>query len=645
MCGIAGMIVPNRSGIDLAGGLTVMTDALSRRGPDGAGHWTGSDESEEYRLGLAHTRLSIQDVSNLGAQPMTSPSGEWVVSFNGEIYNFHMLRDSLLSDGVRFRGHSDTEVLVALLDRFGLPETLKRLDGMFALAAYSKGTRRLYLARDRVGEKPLYYGTTGSCFVFGSTLAPIVDLPFWQGEIDRQAVGLYLRYRYVPTPYSIYEGIRKLPAAHYLEIDTRRPLEDTPPVRYWSLPESAPQSREPVDPVDGLQSVLSQVVSEQLISDRSLGAFLSGGIDSSLITAMMCEQASQRVKTFTVAFEEPEYNEGDFAKRIANHLGTDHTEAVFPARACLDAVTDLPAAFDEPFADASQLPMMLVARVARQSVVVALSGDGGDESFAGYDRYYRCLEDWRRIAAMPAVLRGATSSAAKLAAKPPTELLATALLRAIGRLGRGRRARSIFGRIAQQYGATDIVTLYHYYLAMSRTSVPVVDHQDVWLPDEVFRSVTSDLRKMMSMDTAYYLPDDILVKVDRATMFVGLESRAPLLDRRILEFAWSLSDDAVVGDDGRGKAPLRALLDTKVPRALTDRPKRGFAVPLAAWLRKDLRSWAEDLLTPERLAATGVFDVSEVRLRWRQHLDRVWDNSELIWSVLQFQAWAQEAQP
>ena len=641
MCGIAGLVARNQPPAAMRATLSKMGEALRRRGPDGFGLWTDPEPVGDYAVGFAHTRLSIQDLSELGAQPMLSPSGQWVITFNGEIYNFIQIRAELELQGISFKGGSDTEVICSALEQWGVNRTLRRIDGMFALAAYDRSERRLYIARDRLGEKPLCYSCTSEGLSFASTLAALRKLPNWRDTLSSQAVAFFLRYRYVPAPLTIFEDARKLPPGHVASWSIDRPTESLQVESFWEVPTgfSVAGARTRQELVGELDEILSSVVSEQLIADRSLGAFLSGGVDSSLIAAKMCELSDRKVKTFTVGFEEAEFNESNFAREIAHYLGTDHTEVILPAKSGLDLIPTLPEVYDEPFADASQLPTLMVARAAREEVVVALSGDGGDESFAGYDRYFECRDSWSRQCRLPGALRKIGASMSVLAATGPFEWLATQAMQTFYEKGRGRRAGSVFRRLADEFSAADILDLYRYKLALSRESLSSSELSGGWLDTSAFRGVSSDLRKMMQVDLHNYLPDDVLVKVDRATMFFGLESRAPLLDRRVVEFACHLPEQELVEGERRGKQLLRRLLDQKIPSKLTDRPKRGFAVPLASWLRKDLREWAESLLTPEALRSSGLLDTQLVTQRWRQHVDGVWDNSALMWNVLQFQSW------
>lgn len=644
MCGIAGVVSRFCSKDRLERILFDMAEAMDRRGPDGSGVWLDPVVVNDLAIGLAHARLSIQDVSDRGAQPMLSPSSRWVITFNGEIYNFRSLRAELQSMGVRFRGHSDTEVLVAALDQWDFEETLKKITGMFALAAFDRESRSLYLARDRLGEKPLYFGSVNGSVVFASTLTPIQRLPFWKGSISREAVGLFLRYRYVPGPLSIYSEIEKVLPGHFVKVTVDSTEIKAVQRPFWSLPPTDPDStfRDSESYVTQLDSILSEVVREQLISDRSIGAFLSGGIDSSLVTATMCEVSSEPVKTFTVAFEEEAYNEGEQARAVADYLKTDHTEVVLPVQCGVDLIPSLPDIYDEPFADASQLPSLMVARAAREQVVVALSGDGGDESFSGYDRYRETALRWQQLQALPRAVRVGLSAIATIASHRPVEPIATVMMQLLSPKRQGRRSRSVFRRLSQELSAEGILDLYRYKLALSRDSVPESHSSNAWLDHSGFADFQSDSRKLMAMDLHNYLPDDVLVKVDRATMHFGLESRAPLLDKRIVEWAWALPVPVIHGADGMGKWPLRQLLKRKVPPELTDRPKRGFAVPLAEWLRRDLRDWAEDLLQPSRLKSSDFIDADFVSERWQQHLAGTWDNSSLIWNVLQFQGWMEK---
>lgn len=608
---------------------------MGHRGPDDSGVWF----DEGMGAGLSHRRLAIQDLSPLGHQPMHSSSGRYVIAFNGEIYNFRTLARELEGRGARFKGGSDTEVLLEGIEHWGLEETVRRCFGMFAIALVDRQQRTLSLARDAMGEKPLYYGWLDGLFVFASQIRPLEAVPGWTGSLDPEAVCLLLRHNYIPAPWSIYRNVRKLPPATTLTVDL--PGTDPAPKRYWQLPGvdeplAAPQAG-PAS--ESLETILRQVISEQMISDRPLGAFLSGGVDSSLVVALMQETASVPVKTFTIGFEEPSFNEAEHAKRIAQHLGTDHYEEYVSPDAGLELIPSLSDFFDEPYADSSQLPTMLVSRLARKQVTVALTGDGGDEHFAGYPRYATALERWDRISALPPPLRNLTARTLSGLDRPWVDRALMPPLAALSSRFRGRSVAA-FGRYrAMRWSAPSLESMY-------------LDDVQIWRrPAQYVRGLRDEprmsfprlnglepVRRLMAMDVASYLPDDILVKVDRATMHVALEGRAPLLDRRVVDAAWRLPVEQL----GRGaltKWPLREILYKRVPRELIERPKSGFAVPLGSWLRGPLRPWAENLLSETALRRLDLVDVDEVRRRWRQHLAGERDNAGHMWCVLMLSEW------
>jgi asparagine synthase (glutamine-hydrolysing) len=630
MCGIAGFLAP--------GGLTAahpldavrgMTSALAHRGPDDSGHWCDDDAG----VALGHRRLSIIDLSPQGHQPMASADGRWTVVFNGEIYNFQALRRELEAAGERgWRGTSDTEVLLAAVSRWGLDATLPRLVGMFALALWDGRERCLHVARDRMGEKPLYYGWSGQAFLFASELKAMRAFPGWQGELDRDVLALYLRYGYVPEPYAIYRGIHKLPPGAALRVRaTDSAVSTATPRAYWSPAAVARDARaglfagRPEDALSRLDALLREAVAGQMVADVPLGAFLSGGVDSSLVVALMQAQSSRPVRTFTIGFTEEEFDEANFARDVASHLGTQHTELYVSPREALEVIPTLPVVYDEPFGDSSQIPTILVSRMARAHVTVCLSGDGGDELFGGYTRYDQAARQWRSVGRVPAPLRRAFS-----ACVPPI----------------GGRAVKL-GRVL---GAADRVALYRRLVSQCDEPLRLVKgavEPPTILTDPAGRANLADYREeLMWIDAVSYLPGDILAKVDRAAMSVSLETRIPLLDHRVVEFAWRLPS-SLKWQDGRGKWPLRALLDRYVPRPLIERPKRGFGVPINRWLREDLRDWAEDLLSTTRLREDGLLDAARVRSRWHEHLSGAADRRYYLWNVLMFQAWlgAQAAAP
>ncbi|HEV7276282.1 MAG TPA: asparagine synthase (glutamine-hydrolyzing) [Devosiaceae bacterium] len=640
MCGIAGFL--QRPGDlrphEAAAVASRMADAVAHRGPDAAGVWI----DEAVGIALGHRRLAIVDLSPAGGQPMQSPCGRYVLAYNGEIYNHLDLRAELESEGGHFdwRGHSDTEILLAALRHWGVETALRKLNGMFAFALWDRSLRTLCLARDRLGEKPLYYGRSGASFLFGSELKSLATHPHWQGELDREALTLYLRHSCVPAPRSIYRGISKLPPAHYLMVGANGQADGAPRA-YWSLPEgSEPQettSRDPTDATEQLDALLRDAVGRRMVADVPVGTFLSGGVDSSTVTALMQAQSSRRVKSFSIGFASSAYDEAPFARAVADHLGTDHTELVVTPQEALAVIPQLPAIWDEPFADSSQIATFLVSRLAREQVKVSLSGDGGDELFCGYNRYTRGYQVWRQLQALPAPFRATVVHA--LSAVPDTlaDRAAQLLRRSPGPL--------LSDRLAKLAAVLAPGTPEGYYLqAVSTWADPsavvlggnepgtIASRPEEWPHN-------SDLRETLSyLDTLTYLPDDILTKVDRASMAVGLEARVPLLDHRVVEFARALPM-GLKYRDGRGKWLLRQVLHRYVPPALIDRPKTGFAVPIDEWLRGPLRSWTEGLLDERRLRDEGVFDPRPLRIMWEQHLSgrRRWHHQ--LWSVLMFQAW------
>ncbi len=596
MCGIAGVV-----GRADAETLKRMGEAIRHRGPDAHGAMTLA----EGQVHLVHRRLSILDLSPAGAQPMSSRDGRWCLSFNGEIYNVEELRASLPGP---WRGHSDTEVLVEAIAAWGVARALKACVGMFALAAYDKSERKLFLARDRMGEKPLYYGTCGKTFLFGSELRALRAHPDFRGEVDKDALAAYFALVYVPEPLSIYRGIRKLPAAHFLEVDVTGRHGN--PVPYWNMRDVVPFTGSHREAVERLEKLLGDAVAKQMVADVPLGAFLSGGIDSSVITALMAARGD-RVRTFTIGFDEPGHDESGPAEAVARHLKTDHTTVRLTGKDALAEVPDLARVYDEPFADSSQLPTILVTRTARAHVTVALSGDGADELFGGYNRHVLSS----KIMGIPGMLRFMGSAVLH---GMPDGLLNRASAK------RAAQVRKLAGALAQGSWAE----LYRYYI-----STP--DHASVLpLPD------THGVDGMMERDLLEYLPGDILTKVDRASMAVSLEVRAPFLDHRVVEFARSLPLSSKV-HGGVGKCVLRDVLARHVPRALTDRPKSGFEVPLDRWLRGELRPWAEELLRPESFSH-GLFDPTLALHRWHEHQKGkgLWHHQ--LWAVLQFQQWYRE---
>jgi asparagine synthase (glutamine-hydrolysing) len=635
-----------------------MTDEIVHRGPDDGGVWVDAQTG----VALGHRRLSILDLSPQGHQPMISLSGRYVIAFNGEVYNHQELRKELecpISDpnskmekgGVIWRGHSDTEVMLAAFERWGLEGALSRFNGMFAFALWDRQDRVLHLARDRFGEKPLYYGWMGDTFLFGSELKAMKAHPAWQGEIDRGALALYMRHTYISAPYSIYSGIRKLLPAHILSIPLSAGNMQTPPSRaYWSVKAVAeagvrhPFAGNEAEAVESLDGLLRDAVKLRMEADVPLGAFLSGGIDSSAVVALMQAQSLRPVKTFTIGFHEEGYNEAKHAKAVAKHLGTEHTELYVTAAEAMAVIPKLPKIYDEPFADSSQIPTFLVSKMTRQHVTVALSGDGGDELFGGYNRYFWGRDIWRKVGWMPKSAR--VAMARGLTALPPQswDKIFSAMETMLPRRLRANLPGDKLHKLAGVLACSSPEAMYRGLVSFWEPESVVLGASEppTALTDRgQWADIPDFTQRMMFLDTVSYLPDDILAKVDRASMAVSLEGRVPLLDHRVAEFAWTLPLDMKIRG-GQGKWPLRQLLYKYVPRELIERPKMGFGVPIDVWLRGPLREWAENLLDESRLKREGFFNTRTVREKWSEHLagNRNW--ASLIWTVLMFQAWLEE---
>lgn len=641
MCGIAGIL--ERAGADRALEQTAasMVEALRHRGPDAGGVWC----DPESGIALAHRRLSILDLSPAGAQPMHSASGRYVISYNGELYNVRPLSAELKGRGATFRGHSDTEVLLAAVEAWGLEEALRRANGMFAFALWDREERALTLARDRVGKKPLYYGWFDGVFLFGSELSALRRHPRFDARLDRDALGSFLRYGWLPQQRSIFAGCRKLPAASTLRVTAAG--AEAEPRAWWSARSAAlrgaqqPFAGDYPQAVERLDSLLRDAVADRMLADVPLGALLSGGTDSSAVVGVMQSLSAQPVRTFSIGFEEPRYDESAFAAEVAAHLRTQHRELVVTAKDCLELVPRMPEFYDEPFADVSQIPTLLVCRLAREDVTVALTGDGGDETFGGYRHYFDALEDWRRLASVPRPLRGA-AGAVLAAAGRASWLLARPRSAPDEKLAAWRRAGAKLEHAVRGFGAEDPADLLARRFARIADAGTLVEGLAEERVPRVAAPLTDlplePLRAMMLHDYRGYLCDDILVKVDRASMAFGLEARAPLLDVRIAELAWSLPTTFLVDASG-GKRILKQVLERYVPRRLTERPKRGFGVPIGAWLRGPLRGWAEDLLAEPALRRDGVLRSRAVRRIWEQHLCGWRDHGDVLWSILTFCAW------
>ena len=651
MCGIAGFldIRARTSRDDLRDVAQQMGRSLRHRGPDSGGYWF----NESSGIALAHRRLAIIDVSEAGNQPMTSAGGRFVISFNGEIYNHLSIRKALeeCARAPKWRGSSDTETMLAAFAAWGVGETLPRLRGMFAFALWDKERRCLYLARDRVGEKPLYYGWLGTVFVFGSELKAVRCHPAWTGELDRGALTLYMRHGYVPAPHSIYAGICKLLPGTLLRLDQ----DQTDPTieAYWTLRDTItdaagqPFRGSERDAIEGLHRVLSEFVAEQMIADVPLGAFLSGGIDSSTIVALMQAQSRHRVRTFTIGFHEKRFDEAAHARAIARHLGTDHTELYVTPEEAIDAISLMPQLYDEPFGDSSQLPTFLLARLAAKDVTVALSGDGGDELFAGYEGYERAETLLRTIEGIPSPLRDALRTGVSVFSPRTWDML----LRPFKGLVSGGKLHRVTGEKLHRWGSFMSLDRPEVFRRLASQCLnPGLVVRGGTEPPTAFTDPARQNRSgdfldfMMALDLVSYLPDDILVKVDRAAMGVSLETRVPLLDPRVIRYAWSLPREFKVRS-GKTKWALRQVLYRYVPSTLIDRPKKGFAVPIEDWLRGPLRDWAESLLDDALIRKQGVLEPKFVAEAWDNYLTGDNDATSQIWNMLMFQAWSQDGGP
>ncbi|MCK4709402.1 MAG: asparagine synthase (glutamine-hydrolyzing) [Gammaproteobacteria bacterium] len=656
MCGICGFLsdsIHSYSEYNIQN----MIGTLLHRGPDDTGLWLDSSA----HVALGHSRLSVQDISSAGHQPMFSLCGRYVIVFNGEIYNHLELRAELEighAGSIQWAGHSDTETILACFACWGVEKSLKAFVGMFAIALWDKSEGILMLARDRMGEKPLYYGWVNGAFVFGSELKALKACPSFSNAINRDALALYLQYNYVPAPYSIYENIYKLEPGCCLSLTSDAvsiPLITAPEVgleyqglslhRWWSLGETVQRNlKRPIqnedEAIDGLDSRLRESIRLQSIADVPLGAFLSGGIDSSTIVALMQSEAVSPVKTFTIGFSESDHNEAVYAKDVARHLGTEHTELYLSSHDALDVIPKLPELYDEPFADSSQIPTFLVSQMAKQHVTVALSGDGGDELFCGYNRYLWSRRLWEKFSWLPFAARYALGRLLLSQPSGHIDHLAQFLLRFVSRDGVSLLGEKVHKVAELLLRARNLDDLYRSVIATWKSPLPVMgaDAGDLFARLSSIPEFFSVEERMMYLDTMSYLPDDILCKVDRAAMGVSLETRVPFLDHRVVEYAWQLPLSMKI-KEGQGKWLLRQLLYKHVPKELIERPKQGFAIPLAEWLRGPLRDWAEALLDEPRLKQEGYFDPESVRHKWRQHLSGKGNWQHHLWSVLMFQAW------
>lgn len=638
MCGIAGLFdtTGRQRNPDFMATAQAMADAMPHRGPDARGAWG----DQQPGIGFGHRRLAIVDLSPTGAQPMHSHNGRYVITYNGEVYNFAEIRAELTARGNTFRGTSDTEVILAAIDEWGVVPAIRRFVGMFAFGLFDRQARTLHLVRDRLGVKPLYWTLSDGYLLFGSELRSLMAHAAFRRQVDPDATAALIRYSYVPAPATIFRGVFKLPPATVLTIGIgKQPALES----YWSLTETVSRSgslaTDTTQAAEQLNSLLRDAVRCRMVADVPVGAFLSGGTDSSAVVALMQSVSSRPVRTFTIGFSDPAYNEADRARAVANHIGTDHTEVMLDARDAIDLVGDVANWFDEPFADSSQLPTYLVSRMTRKHVTVALSGDGGDELFAGYPKYAWFDRVWGCAGRMPDGIR---KSIGRTLEATPERLLQSFASMAMER-ARAQRIGEKARRLGRALAADDLDSAAATLAAVGLTSRTLVRDADRELNPDGFSSRIADtldrISRMQAQDTGGYLPNDILTKVDRCSMAVSLEAREPLLDHRVVEYVWSLPPHVRQGD-GKPKGLLRAVLDRHMPRALHEGPKRGFSVPLADWLGGPLRDWAENLLTPAGLESDGL-DAAGIRSIWQRHVDGIETNATGLWNVLMLRAWSE----
>lgn len=639
MCGIAGFLADpsSRTSLDqLKSIANAMDVSLEHRGPDDHGIWV----DPEAGVALVHRRLSIVDLSPAGHQPMHSADGRYVIVYNGEVYSHLPIRAEIEATGHRFRGHSDTEVMLESFARYGIRATADRLIGMFAIAIWDKQTRTLKLLRDRLGIKPIYWAKIAGLFMFGSELKALRQHPGWTPRIEPAAVASFTRHNYIPAPHSIYQGVHKLEPGTILTLEFGREPQLE---KFWDARQVAldgirnPLTGDDASLVEQLETLLVDAVRKRMMADVPLGAFLSGGIDSSTVVALMKAANVGPVKTFSIGFEEKAFNEAPHAAAIAKHLGTDHTELIVTSQQALEVVPKLSEIFDEPFADSSQIPTYLVSAMTREHVTVALSGDGGDELFSGYNRYQLTRRSWRMLSLVPAPLRRALAAGLTSVS---TERW-NAIFEYLPEHSYPRLPGDKIHKFANVLGLNDVDELYRRLISHwdpSRIAPSLAETRGVLWDSSVRTDFPNLLDRMQFLDSVTYLPDDILTKVDRASMAVALEARVPLLDHRVVEMAWRLPHSVKIRR-GISKWLLRQVLYRYVPKSLVERPKMGFAIPLDEWLRGPLRQWAENLLSEKRLRETDFFDVALIRRHWTEHLSRKRNWQYALWDVLMFESW------
>jgi asparagine synthase (glutamine-hydrolysing) len=653
MCGITGFLDTRRADTtaELETKVTRMSDAIVHRGPDDSGFWVDAAAG----IALGFRRLAIVDLSPTGHQPMISASGRFVMVFNGEIYNYAEMRNELISSGVAFRGTSDSEVMVEAIDAWGLKPSIKRFNGQFAFALWDRRDRILHLVRDRVGVKPMYYGWAGGVLLFGSELKALRAHPEFQGEINRDALTLYMRHNYIPVPYSIYQNIQKQTPGTILTFQFDQPAGIPTLEEFWSSRGAVeaglanPFTGSEAEAIEQLDALLRESVRLRMMADVPLGAFLSGGVDSSAIVALMQAESSQPVKTFTIGFHEDDYNEAKHARKVAEHLKTEHTELMVTPQEARAVIPKLPALYDEPFSDSSQIPTYLVSEMTRKHVTVSLSGDGGDELFAGYNRYFWGRDIWSRIGWMGSGLRGAMAGGMRVLSPQTWDSVFRKLKPVLPNEFRLPAAGEKMQKLADVVAVDSPQNLYYHLVShWKHPEEVVIGGREPITPltdGANWPNIPDFTRWMMYMDQVTYLPDDILAKVDRASMGVSLEARVPYLDdHRVIEYAWRLPMRMKIRN-GQGKWILRQVLYKYIPKDLIERPKMGFGIPIDAWLRGPLRDWAEDLLDESHMRAEGFINPAPVQKYWRDHLAGVHNYQYYLWDILVFQEWLRAQVP
>lgn len=641
MCGITGFFSSITFNYDHEQVINNMLNTLRHRGPDNKGTWS----SPAMGISLAHSRLSILELSNIAAQPMTSYSGRYIITFNGEIYNFMQLKNMLINKGIIINCNSDTRVLLQLIESYGLEQTLKKLTGMFAIAVWDNQDNSLYIARDRVGEKPLYYSHIKNTLTFSSELKTLKQHPKMDLKVNRDSLALLLKYNYIPAPYSIYHNTYKVPPAHYIKITkTGKNLSVSSPICYWDLPKTVHASTKnkltlsDSELTHTLEKMLKNVITDQMLSDVPLGAFLSGGIDSSLIVSIMQSLSDKSIETFSIGFNEDLYNEAHYAKKIAKHLGTSHNELYITAKNAIETIPDLANIYDEPFADASQIPTFIVSRLARKKVAVSLSGDGADELFGGYERYSSGLNIWKNLSKIPKPIKRISN---QFINNIPIKAWDNMFKMIPKQFSQKFPGRSLY-RISDVLKSDDFNTLYTSLLSYWNHPEDIVfksKHVPLYYEEYSSKySFESLEEKMMFFDLMIYQPDDILVKLDRAAMSNSLETRVPFLNHQLIEYAFRIPVHQKIRNK-QGKWILREILKRYVPETLFERPKMGFGIPLEDWLRNELKDWAGDLLDPVKINEEGYFDNKQIQDIWKSHLKGQANYQTYLWGILMFQSW------